>query len=169
MLSMATYPKLHIFIISMRDRIHIKGFFYYRIQSCFGDRKYVFFSSNISCDKNLPHEILLKKKMFFFYPNFYCPQKWQNPVVKPLRIYALASRPSGGGEGDRYFFLWQKFVSKPRRMSLKRRCAACPMGEWTVGNSCLPTHTHSMIIISPPKVWYTCFLLIIWIVGWYNE
>jgi len=46
--------------------------------------------------KNSPHEILLKKKCFF-YPNFCCPQKVTDPAVKSLTLASFLSNGEGGG------------------------------------------------------------------------
>ena len=82
---------------------------------------YVFFLKEFTLF--FPH-----KKMFFFYPNFYCPQKVRKSGSKTIAHICFSFPPFGrGGGGDRFFF-WAKFVSKTQRMSLKRTCAACPMG-----------------------------------------
>ena len=49
--------------------------------------KYIyFFPAIFRVIKNSQHEILLKKKMFFFIQIVFVPKKWQNPAAKPLRI-----------------------------------------------------------------------------------
>ena len=61
-----------------------------------GIKNVYFFPAIVRVIKNSPHEILLKKKCFF-YPNFFCPQKVTDPAVKALPLTFRPSDGKGGG------------------------------------------------------------------------